>query len=250
MEISERDAGDVVVLTLHGRLVLEEVEAQLRDTFDGVMERGRVKVVVNLHDVAYVDSAGLGFLVSKYVSLHRRGGDELVHFPAPAEQGVLPGIDGKTVDEGRGRGFRAGLDDRSPVVGDEAVPRRFLEARQRPPLPAGRQDLPRRAAGERTHVGKRDRVWNGRATRNQHRDERRGDPPFPVHLVLVCDYWADVTSTSVEGRGIAQRDARYEIRDTGCRIGLHSRYQSRFISHAVPVTPYQSRLGWRLTAGG
>lgn len=75
MEITEREAGDVVVLTLHGRLVLEEVEAELRHTFDGVIQRGRVKLVVNLHDVAYVDSAGLGFLVSKYVSLHRRGGD-------------------------------------------------------------------------------------------------------------------------------------------------------------------------------
>ena len=75
MEITERDAGEVVILTLHGRLVLEEVEAELRERFDGVIERGHVKVVVNLHDVAYVDSAGLGFLVSKYVSLHRRGGD-------------------------------------------------------------------------------------------------------------------------------------------------------------------------------
>jgi anti-sigma B factor antagonist len=75
MEITERDAGEVCILTLHGRLVLEEVEAELRKRFDGVVDQGHVKVVVNLHDVAYVDSAGLGFLVSKYVSLHRRGGD-------------------------------------------------------------------------------------------------------------------------------------------------------------------------------
>jgi len=75
MEITERDVGEVVILTLHGRLVLEEVEAQLRARFDDMIERGRVKVALNLHDVAYLDSAGLGFLVSKYVSLHRRGGD-------------------------------------------------------------------------------------------------------------------------------------------------------------------------------
>jgi anti-sigma B factor antagonist len=75
MQITTRDAGEVVILTLHGRLVLEEVEAELREKFDDVIEHGQVKVVVNLHDVAYVDSAGLGFLVSKYVSLHRRGGD-------------------------------------------------------------------------------------------------------------------------------------------------------------------------------
>ena len=45
MEITERDVGDVVILTLHGRLVLEEVEAELRARFDDVIERGRVKVV-------------------------------------------------------------------------------------------------------------------------------------------------------------------------------------------------------------
>jgi anti-sigma B factor antagonist len=75
MEITERDVGEVVVMTLHGRLVLEEVEAKLRDRFDEVIQRGRVKVAVNLHDVDYLDSAGLGFLISKYVSLRRRGGD-------------------------------------------------------------------------------------------------------------------------------------------------------------------------------
>lgn len=75
MQVTARDTGDVVVMTLTGRLVLEDVEAQLRGALDGLIQQGRVKLVLNLQNVAYVDSAGLGFLVSKHVSVHRRGGD-------------------------------------------------------------------------------------------------------------------------------------------------------------------------------
>jgi anti-anti-sigma factor len=75
MEVATRRAGDVVILTLKGRLVLEDVEAELRGALDGLIEQGSVNLVLNMHDVNYIDSAGLGYLVSKYVSLHRRGGD-------------------------------------------------------------------------------------------------------------------------------------------------------------------------------
>ena len=75
MQVTARDTGEVVVLTLTGRLVLEDVEAQLRGALDGLIQQGRVKLVLNLQDVTYVDSAGLGFLASKYVSVHRRSGD-------------------------------------------------------------------------------------------------------------------------------------------------------------------------------
>ena len=75
MQVTAQDTGEVVVLTLTGRLVLEDVEAELRGALDGLIRQGRVKLVLNLQDVTYVDSAGLGFLVSRYVSVHRRGGD-------------------------------------------------------------------------------------------------------------------------------------------------------------------------------
>jgi anti-anti-sigma factor len=75
MQVTAQDTGDVVVLTLTGRLVLEDVEAELRGALDGLIRQGRLKLVLNLQDVTYVDSAGLGFLVSRYVSVHRRGGD-------------------------------------------------------------------------------------------------------------------------------------------------------------------------------
>jgi anti-anti-sigma factor len=89
MEVATRRAGDVTVLTLKGRLVLEDVEAQLRGVLDGLIEQGRVNLVLNLRDVNYVDSAGVGYLVSKYVSLHRRGGDLKLVQPAPRVAHVL-----------------------------------------------------------------------------------------------------------------------------------------------------------------
>ena len=89
MHVTTRDTGDAVVLTLEGRLVLEDVEAELRGAIDGLIEQGRVKLVLNLRDVTYIDSAGLGFLVSKYVSVHRRGGNMTLVAPSPRVEHVL-----------------------------------------------------------------------------------------------------------------------------------------------------------------
>jgi anti-sigma B factor antagonist len=89
MQVIARYAGDAVVLTLKGRLVLEDVEAELRAAIDGLIQQGRVKLVLNLQEVAYVDSAGLGFLVSKYVSLQRRGGDMALVGVSPRVAHVL-----------------------------------------------------------------------------------------------------------------------------------------------------------------
>ena len=89
MRVTARDAGDVVVLTLEGRLVLEDVETELRTALDGLIEQGRVRLVLNMQDVTYVDSAGIGFLVSKYVSVHRRGGNIVLVRVAPRVAHVL-----------------------------------------------------------------------------------------------------------------------------------------------------------------
>jgi anti-anti-sigma factor len=47
----------------------------LRDTIDGVIDRGFQRVVLNLRDVAALDSGGVGSIVAKYLSLRRAGGD-------------------------------------------------------------------------------------------------------------------------------------------------------------------------------
>ena len=75
MSIVERRIGDVTVLDLKGRLVFEEGDQALRTRVDGLIGQGRLKIVVNLADVTYVDSCGIGLLVAKFVSLRRQGGD-------------------------------------------------------------------------------------------------------------------------------------------------------------------------------
>ena len=83
MESLDSGVGDVTVLALKGRLVLEELDGSLRGTIDGLIQRGRVKIVLDLADVTYVDSAGVGFLVSKFVTARRLGGDiKLASVPA------------------------------------------------------------------------------------------------------------------------------------------------------------------------
>ena len=75
LEITEHAVGDVTVLDLNGRLVLTEAEEPLREHLEALIAHGRVKLVLDMTDVTYIDSAGLGMLVAKYVSARRRGGD-------------------------------------------------------------------------------------------------------------------------------------------------------------------------------
>lgn len=75
MTVVERQVGDVTVLALQGRLVFDEGDHVLRLHVNQLLEQGRTHIVVNLRDVTYVDSCGIGVLVSKFVSLRRKGGD-------------------------------------------------------------------------------------------------------------------------------------------------------------------------------
>ena len=75
MQIDERRAGDVTVLTLTGRLVLEDGDAPMRERIDALVQEGRVEIILNLQNVNYIDSCGVGSVVAKFLSVRRRGGD-------------------------------------------------------------------------------------------------------------------------------------------------------------------------------
>jgi anti-anti-sigma factor len=75
MTLKERRVDDVTILDLKGRLVLEEGDAVLRSRVNALAGEGRHKIVVNMKDVTYVDSCGVGVLIAKYVSLRKKGGD-------------------------------------------------------------------------------------------------------------------------------------------------------------------------------
>ena len=74
MKIAERRVGDVTILDLHGRLVMDE-DTSCTEHIDLLVREGRLRILLNLRDVTYIDSAGVGALIAKYVSLRRRGGD-------------------------------------------------------------------------------------------------------------------------------------------------------------------------------
>ena len=74
MQITERSVGDVTILELQGRLVLDEGEMPLRDCVNRLVEQGRVKIVLDMRNVTRLDSAGIGMLVSKYLTAYHKGG--------------------------------------------------------------------------------------------------------------------------------------------------------------------------------
>lgn len=75
LEIVERQKGDVSILDLKGRVVLGEGDAPLRDAVERLLSEGRGKIVLNLRDVTYIDSAGIGVMVGRLLSARRKGGD-------------------------------------------------------------------------------------------------------------------------------------------------------------------------------
>lgn len=75
MTLKERRVGDVTILDLQGRLVLDDGDDELRERIGQLADEGRVNIVVNLKEVTYVDSCGIGVLIAKYVSVRRKGGN-------------------------------------------------------------------------------------------------------------------------------------------------------------------------------
>lgn len=75
LTITTHDVGDVTVMELTGRLVLETAESPLKPALDALSTRGRSKIVLDINNVTYIDSMGLGLLVARFVSLRNKGGD-------------------------------------------------------------------------------------------------------------------------------------------------------------------------------
>lgn len=70
-----RDAGSVTVVDFSGRITLGDGSALLRKMLRDLLEQQRTRIVLNLGDVDYIDSSGIGELVSGYTSVKNRGGE-------------------------------------------------------------------------------------------------------------------------------------------------------------------------------
>jgi anti-sigma B factor antagonist len=80
LRIVERVVDGIAILDMTGRLVLDEGDATFREHLNDLLARGHTNIVLNLKDVSYIDSAGVGVMVAKFLTVRRAGGDmKLLH---------------------------------------------------------------------------------------------------------------------------------------------------------------------------
>jgi len=75
LQATNREAGQVVVVELSGRITLGDSSALLRKTIRGLLGDQKTKILLNLGDVDYIDSSGIGELVSGFTAVKNQGGD-------------------------------------------------------------------------------------------------------------------------------------------------------------------------------
>jgi len=75
MTITERKSGDVTILDVEGKILLGEGDVQLKRKIDELIERSETRLLLNLANVPYMDSGGLGEIVRSYTTVKRAGGD-------------------------------------------------------------------------------------------------------------------------------------------------------------------------------
>ena len=74
IKIEERQIGHVAILDIVGRLTIDQGAEHLKDKINSLISQVRTNIVLNLQNVPYIDSGGLGQLVASYGSVMRAGG--------------------------------------------------------------------------------------------------------------------------------------------------------------------------------
>jgi anti-sigma B factor antagonist len=74
LNISERQVGDVTILDMDGKITIGEGSVALRTAIRRLLEEGRKKILLNLAKVGYIDSSGIGELVSSYTAIGKETG--------------------------------------------------------------------------------------------------------------------------------------------------------------------------------
>jgi anti-sigma B factor antagonist len=75
MKASNRQVDGITVVDMSGRITLGEGSVVLRDTIRDLISKGQKKILLNLGDVTYIDSSGIGELVSAFTAVRREGGE-------------------------------------------------------------------------------------------------------------------------------------------------------------------------------
>ena len=74
VKLNTRQVGDVSVIDVSGRITLGEGSSALRDILRDLTAKGHRKILLNLGDVSYIDSSGIGELVSGFTTVTNSGG--------------------------------------------------------------------------------------------------------------------------------------------------------------------------------
>ena len=75
MKATSRQVGGVTIVDLSGRITLGEGSVILRDTIRDLVSKGKNKILLNLADVTYIDSSGIGELVSAFTTVRNQSGE-------------------------------------------------------------------------------------------------------------------------------------------------------------------------------
>jgi anti-sigma B factor antagonist len=75
MKATNRQVEGVAVVDMSGRITLGEGSVVLRDTIRDLVGKGQKKILLNLGNVTYIDSSGIGELVSAFTAVRREGGE-------------------------------------------------------------------------------------------------------------------------------------------------------------------------------
>lgn len=75
LNVSERQSGDVTILDMDGKITIGEGSVALRTSIRRLLEEGKKKILLNLARVNYIDSSGIGELVSSYTAINKDGGE-------------------------------------------------------------------------------------------------------------------------------------------------------------------------------
>ena len=74
LDIRERQAGDITILDMSGKVTIGEGSVALRTAIRRLLEEGKKKILLNLGGVGYIDSSGIGELVSSFTAINKEGG--------------------------------------------------------------------------------------------------------------------------------------------------------------------------------
>jgi anti-anti-sigma factor len=75
LQINERQLGNIVILDLIGKITIGDGSNQLRDAVNSLLEMGQCEIILNFAEAGYIDSSGIGELISRHTTTKNRGGN-------------------------------------------------------------------------------------------------------------------------------------------------------------------------------